>query len=165
MAVVRSHIAAEEFEAGDIEFDGRDGGVDGFHGVRWKLAGEGLAGEGLPSHGEMKAGVVLFLGEEFVDLVFLDRELEVEERGVDADEAGFAPTDGGEFVDEVELGVVGGTVTFAVAGEVDFPGVGVVGVDEDVDFGAESCRKEFQEERRLPSGLVGPLDLVPLMRA
>ena len=129
------HVAADEFDAVDVELLGWDGGVDGLAGVGGEIAREGFAGESLPGEGEVELGIAGFLGEILVDAVFLDGELEIHESGEGGGEAGLFPTGGGEFVDEFGFEVVGGVEAGVVAGEVSVVGVGVVVLDEDVNLG------------------------------
>ena len=138
MAIDGGGVAAGEFNAVDVELVGRNGGVDGFVWIERDLAGEWCASEALPGEGEVEHHVVFVGGEPFPDRSVLYGELVIDEGCGDGGEAGFAPTGVGEFFDEVVLGVVGGAIAVAVAGEVFVPGVGVVGADEDEVFGGEA---------------------------
>ncbi len=138
LAVERSLIPAKKLNAFDVERVGWLGGIwrDGRVGGEW--ARIGFSGEALPGEDEVEVGIVLFKRVEFVHFLLLNGELEREVGGFDGDEAGLAPADGGDLVDEVAFGVVGGAIAFVDSGEVSVPGVGIFGCDEDVDFGGEA---------------------------
>ena len=106
LAVERSLITAEKFNAFDVERVGWLGRVWGEGWIGGQGARIGFSGEALPSEDEVEIRVVLFKRVEFVDFLLLNGELESEVGGFDGDEAGLPPTDGGDLIDEVAFGVV-----------------------------------------------------------
>ena len=100
LAVERDPTAADEFDAFDVESVGREGWIGWLVGIGGEDAGEGFAGERLPCEGEMEMGVLGFFWEMLVDIVVLERDLEVDEGGLDGDEAALTPADGGELLDD-----------------------------------------------------------------
>ena len=82
----------------------------------------------------MEGGIAVVEGMYLLDRLILERDLEFEESGLDADEAGLAPTDGGELVDQSLLDVGRGVEGAPTAVEVELPG-GEVFDAEDVAGG------------------------------
>jgi len=97
LAVESHEIAAGEFDAGDVVAFGRRASV-GFRFCGWR-------GEPLPGEGKMEGGIAVVERVYLLDRLILKRDLEFEESCLDADEAGLAPTDGGELVDQGLLDV------------------------------------------------------------
>ena len=104
LAVMGELVAAEEIHAVDVVAVRREGWVVEFFGV-W-LAG--LAGEGLPGLDEVEGGVVGGGGVVGADVGFLEVDLGVDEGGFESGEAGLAPSDTGELVDDGLFVIVAG---------------------------------------------------------
>ena len=140
LAVERDLIPADEFDAGDVIDFGRRAGVLPWLVGRFvdRLGLWGLVTEGLPGFDETEVLIFGTVGIEGVEDGVLDAHLCVDERGFEADEAGLAPLDAGELVDEGFFGVVDGFVGGAGIFDVEFEG-GFVFADEDyVDDGGKT---------------------------
>ena len=98
----------------------------------------GLAGESLPGFDELVVGVFGRVGGDFGEVCLLKVGLGVKEGGFERDEAGLAPGDGGELVDEGSFGVVGGLVAAVEFSDVGGEGGFVFDVEDDVDDGGEA---------------------------
>ena len=137
LAIQAGEVAADEADAADVVAVGRNGGIHGLTG----LGGERflrLAGEGLPSKDELEVGIFAGEGMERFEILVLNGHLGVDEGGFESDEAGLAPTDGGELVDEHVLEVVLGAPGGVEAVEVEVEGGLVLDAEDVVDDGGEA---------------------------
>ena len=98
----------------------------------------GRAGEGLPGLDEMEVIIVGALGMLVAYVLILKANLSVEEGGFESNEAGLAPSDAGDLVDEGFLHVVFGEEGCADAYEVLVERGFVFDGDDGVDDGGEA---------------------------